>query len=133
MESKRNESTELRPEGGRLMDATLVSMNLRDFMREIKSESAWEKNDRNAITIYKTDGMRIVLIALHEDAVMAKHTADGVISVQVLEGEIIFNTDHQSVVLKKGEMIALHKGEPHSVAAAKESVFLLTLATSAAK
>ncbi|HEY5464327.1 MAG TPA: cupin domain-containing protein [Hanamia sp.] len=133
MEAKHNESTELRPEGGRLMDATLVSMNLRDFVHQIKSESAWEKNDRNAITIYKTDGMRIVLIALHEDALMAKHTADGVISVQVLEGEIIFNTDHQSVVLKKGEMIALHKGEPHSVAAAKESVFLLTLATSPEK
>jgi len=133
MEVKHNESTELRPEGGRLMDATLVSMNLRDFVLQIKSESAWEKNDRNAITIYKTDGMRIVLIALHEDALMAKHTADGVISVQVLEGEIIFNTDHQSVVLKKGEMIALHKGEPHSVAAAKESVFLLTLATSPEK
>jgi len=133
MEAKHNESTELRPEGGRLMDATLVSMNLRDFVLQIKSESAWEKNDRNAITIYKTDGMRIVLIALHEDALMAKHTADGVISVQVLEGEIIFNTDHQSVVLKKGEMIALHKGEPHSVAAAKESVFLLTLATSPEK
>jgi quercetin dioxygenase-like cupin family protein len=74
--------------------------------------------------------MRIVLIALHEDAIIAKHTANGVISVQVLEGEIVFNTDHQSVVLKKGEMIALHKSEPHSVAAAKESVFILTLAIS---
>jgi len=70
-----------------------------------------------------------VLIALHEDAIMAKHTANGVISVQVLDGEIVFNTDHQSVILKKGEMIALHKGEPHSVAAAKESVFLLTIAS----
>lgn len=130
MEVKHNESTELRPEGGRLVDAPLVSLDVPGFIKEIKSEAAWKKNDRNAITIYKTNGMRIVLIALHEDAVMAKHTANGIISVQVLEGEIVFNTDHQSVVLKKGQMIALHKGEPHSVAAAKESVFLLTLASS---
>lgn len=129
MEAKHNESTELRPEGGRIMDAPLVSMNIPDFVRQIKTEAAWRKNDRNAITIYKTEGMRIVLIALHEDAEIATHTANGVISVQVLDGEIVFNTDHQSVVLKKGEMIALHKGEPHSVAAAKESVFLLTLAS----
>ena len=130
MEVKYNESTELRPEGGRLLDATLVSIDIPDFIKQIKNEPAWEKNDRNAMTVYKTDGMRIVLVALHEDAVMARHTANGVISVQVLEGEINFITDGQSVVLKKGQMIALHKGEPHSVAAIKESVFLLTLAAS---
>jgi quercetin dioxygenase-like cupin family protein len=133
MEAKHNESTEQRPEGGRIMDAPLVSMNIPDFVRQIKAEAAWEKNDRNAITIYKTEGMRIVLIALHEDAVMAKHISNGVISIQVLEGEIVFNTEYQSVVLKKGEMIALHKGEPHSVAAAKESVFLLTFASTSNK
>ena len=128
METKHNESTEQRPEGGRLMDAPLVSIDVPGFIREIKNEDAWKKNDRNAITIYKTDCMRMVLIALHEDAVMAKHTANGVISVQVLEGEIIFSAANQSVVLKKGQMVALHKGEPHSVAATKESVFLLTIA-----
>ena len=110
------------------MDAPLVNMDLHDFIKQIKSEPTWEKNDRNAITIYKTAGMRIVLIALHEDAVIAKHTANGVLSVQVLEGEIVFSAANQSVVLKKGQMIAVHKDEPHSVAAIKESVFLLTLA-----
>jgi quercetin dioxygenase-like cupin family protein len=82
------------------------------------------------MTVYKTNGMRIVLIALHEDAVLKKHIADGIISVQILEGEIIFSTDGQSVVIKKGQMIALHKGLPHSIKAIKESVFLLTLTTS---
>ena len=128
METKYNESAEQRPEGGRVMDAPLVSIDVPGFIREIKNEDAWKKNDRNAITIYKTDGMRMVLIALHEDAVMAKHTANGVISVQVWEGEIVFSAANQSVVLKKGQMVALHKGEPHSVAATKESVFLLTIA-----
>ena len=128
METKYNESTDQRPEGGRLIDAPLVNLDIPGFIKEIKSEVAWKKNDRNAITIYKTNGMRIVLIALHEDAVMSKHIANGIISVQVLEGEIFFSAANQSVVLKKGQMIALHKGEPHSVAAAKESVFLLTIA-----
>lgn len=128
MEQKHNESTELRPEGGRVIDAPLVSIDVNDFIKKIKNEPAWEKNDRNAMTIYKTDGMRIVLIALHEDAIMEKHTANGVISVQVLEGEINFNADDRSVSVKKGEMIALHREIPHSMAAVKESVFLLTLA-----
>jgi quercetin dioxygenase-like cupin family protein len=77
--------------------------------------------------------MRIVLVALHEDTLMKKHTNDGIICVQVLEGEINFITDEQPVVLKKGQMITLHKGLAHSVAAIKESVFLLTLNTSSDK
>lgn len=128
MEAKHNESTELRPEGGRLMDAPVVPMNVPEFIRQIKDEPAWKKSDRNAITIYKTNGMRIVLIALHEDAVMEKHTTNGIVSVQVLDGEVTFNTEANSIVLRKGEMIAMHRNVPHSVAATKDSVFLLTVA-----
>jgi quercetin dioxygenase-like cupin family protein len=130
MEIKNNESTDLRPEGTRLMDAPLVSIDIPEFIKQLKEEATWKNSDRNAMTVYKTNGMRIVLIALHEDAVLKKHIADGIISVQILEGEIIFSTDGQSVVIKKGQMIALHKGLPHSIKAIKESVFLLTLTTS---
>lgn len=128
MEVKHNESTELRPEGGRLMDAPVVPVNVPEFIRQIKNEPSWKKSDRNAMTVYKTGGMRIVLVALHEDAVIEKHTTNGIVSVQVLDGEIIFNTEGQSIVLRKGEIIALHRNVPHSVAATKESVFLLTVA-----
>ncbi|MEO9022793.1 MAG: cupin domain-containing protein [Ginsengibacter sp.] len=133
MEVKQNQSTESRPEGDRLTDAPLVNMDLPEFIKKIKNEPAWGKNDRNAITLYKTDEMRIVLIALHKDAIIAKHIANGVISVQVLEGEISFITEQQSVILKAGQMITLHKGEPHSVASIKESVFLLTLVPTLSK
>ncbi len=133
MEIKYNESTELRPEGERVMDAPLVSMDIPELIKRIKDEPAWENNDRNAMTVYKTDGMRIVLVALHKNAIMKRHTAEGIISVQMLEGEINFTTDDKSVKLKKRQMIALHKGLPHSVKAKKKSVFLLTLTTSSDK
>lgn len=128
MEVKHNRSTELRPEGGRIMDAPVVPIDVPDFLRQIKEEPAWENSDRNAMTVYKTNGMRMVLIALHEDAVMEKHTANGVISVQVLDGEINFITENGSNNLTKGQVIALHRKVPHTVAAIKESVFLLTVA-----
>jgi len=128
METKHNESTELRPDGGRLMDAPVVPINVPEFIQTIKSEPAWKKSDRNAMTIYKTNGMRIVLIALHEDAVMEKHTTNGIVSVQLLDEEINFNVNNESFLLKPGQIIALHRNVPHSVAAIKESVFLLTVA-----
>lgn len=128
MKIKKNESTELRPEGARLVDAPSVNIDITEFIRKLKAEGTWQTGDRNAMTVFKTDGMCIVLIALHEEAVIKKHTAEGIISVQVLEGEINFSTDHESTLLRQGGMIALHAGLPHSVKAIKESVFLLTRA-----
>ena len=128
MEIKQNESTELRPEGSRVMDAPVVTIDMPDFLRQIKEEPTWKNSDRNAMTIYKTAEMRMVLIALHEDAVIEKHLANGVISVQVLEGEINFIVNGDSYNLKAGQVIALHRKVHHTVAAIKESVFLLTVA-----
>lgn len=130
MEIKQNESTDLRPEGGRVLDAPLVSIDLNDFIKTIKEEPAWKNKGHNAITVYKTNGLRLVLMAMRKEAVIGRHTADGILSLQVLEGKINFTTDDKSVILEEGHMIALHKGLPHGITAIKESVFLLTLTTS---
>lgn len=109
------------------IDAALVTIDLPALLKQIKEESSWKDSKRNAITVFKTNGLSIVLIALHEGAEMARHIADGIISVQVLEGEIQFNTDLRSVQLSEGQMLTLHKSIPHSLVALKETIFLLTL------
>lgn len=122
-----NESTPQRPEGERLVDAPLVTIDLPKFMRQIKSEPAWLNGTRNAITVFKSDHMRLVLIALHSGAELPTHTADGTISVQVLEGDIQFGTTDEAVQLREGQMVTLHEGIPHNVRAIADSLFLLTL------
>jgi quercetin dioxygenase-like cupin family protein len=129
MEEKFNDATKQRPEGDRLMDAGMVTIDILTFIEQIKHESTWKDKDRNAITVFKTNGMRIVLIALHEGAEMKTHSAEGIISIQVIDGRMKFYTSNQSVELGKGQMLALHKGIPHSVLAIKETIFLLTLTT----
>ena len=129
MEEKHNEATQQRPEGDRPVDAALVTIDLPMFIKQIKKESPWKGSKRNAITVFKTNGLRIVLIALHKGGEMRRHIADGIISVQVLEGQMQFNTDVKSVELNKGQMLALHERIPHSIMAVKETIFLLTLTT----
>lgn len=133
MEEKYNEATPQRPEGDRQVDAQILAIDLPRFIKQIKEETAWKESDRNAITVFKTNGLRIVLIALHKGIEIVRHTADGIISVQVLEGKMQFNTDQQSVELSKGQMLALHERIPHSVLAIEETIFLLTLTTTLAK
>ena len=132
MDEKYNEATAQRPQGDRTVDAPLISIDLGSFIEQIRNEKTWEDSDRNAITVFKTNGMRIVLIALHKNAELARHTANGIISVQVLEGQMIFTTDQQSVELSKGQLLTLHQGIPHSIVAIEETVFLLTLTTTLA-
>lgn len=127
MEIKSNEATPQRPEGDRMLNAPLVEINLNKFIQQIKSESTWAASDRNSVTIFKSETMTIVLIALHKNAELKPHKANGVISVQVLEGKIEFSTEHQSTQIEKGQMIALQENITHSVNAITESCFLLTL------
>lgn len=128
MENKSNHATPLRPEGDRILDASLVEMDLDQYIKQIQSEPAWVTGDRNSVTIFKSDTMRIVLVGLHEGAELKTHTANGIISVQVLEGYIKFTTETRVTELQKGKMLALHKNIPHSVFAVKKTFFLLTVA-----
>jgi quercetin dioxygenase-like cupin family protein len=130
MDNKSNQATPQRPEGDRMLNASLVEMDLNKFIQQVKQEPSWSDSDRNSITIFKSDSMRIVLMGLHEKAELKTHTANGIISVQVLEGSISFVTEERSVTLQKGQMIALQQKIPHSVTALQESFFLLTLAMS---
>lgn len=127
MKEKYTDATPQRPEGDRSIDASLVSIDLPLYMEQIKQEPSWKTGKQNAITVFKTNGLRILLIALHEGTEIAKHTAEGIISIQVLEGHIKFTTDQQSLELTNGQMLALHERIPHSVLAIKEAMFLLTL------
>jgi quercetin dioxygenase-like cupin family protein len=128
MDTRSNEATPQRPEGNRMINAPLLEIDLNKFLTQLKEETTWKESDRNSITIFKSDTMRIVLIGLHENTLLKTHTADGIISVQVLDGLMKFTAEEQTVQLEKGQMIALQRKIPHSVFAVKETFFLLTLA-----
>ena len=128
MENKSNDATPQRPDGERILNAPLVEMDLNKFIEQIKNETTWADSDRNSVTIFKSETMRIVLIGLHENAELKSHKTNGVISVQVLEGKIEFTAEQKSTPIEKGQMIALQENITHSVKALTESCFLLTLA-----
>ena len=130
MDEKFTEAINNRPQGERTLNAPMVTIDLRLFITQIKEEEQWKKTDRNAITIFKSLVMRMVLIALHKGAEMKDHKAAGTINVQVIEGEMQFTTNGQNIILLAGQILVLQEGITHSVLAKKETTFLLTLTTS---
>lgn len=126
MSERSNEPTPQRPGGRRILDAPMVTIDLELLVKQIKEEEAWKEKDRNAITVYNTNGMSVVIMALHNGAELKRHQAQGIITVQVLEGKMKFVTDEETVERSKGQMLTLHEKIPHSVLALEETVFLLT-------
>ena len=134
MERKYNESTPQRPEGDRIVDDSIVEIDLPAYLKSWKEESTWVESDRNAITVFKTDGFTMVLVGLHKGAEMTRHVADGIMSIQLLEGNLIVTGEKRMLVMGAGQMAALHNNVPHSVKAEMDSFFLLTFTnTSEAK
>jgi quercetin dioxygenase-like cupin family protein len=127
MEEKRNESTINRPEGERTVDAPVVPINIPDFIKRIKKEKAWDKNDRNAITVFKSDKLRIILVAMHKKAVMTTERPENIFSVQVLSGKLRLLTYEKKVEVREEEIFVLHANIPYKIEALKRSVFLLTV------
>ncbi|MGN6618603.1 MAG: hypothetical protein ACTHJ5_15635 [Ilyomonas sp.] len=128
MEEKFNESTINRPKGDRLLDASLVTIDLPAYIKQLKEEEAWQKNDRNAITVFKTEGLNIVIVALHQDAVMKPPVAsEGNTSVQVIEGNVLLNVEEQSTKINPQQIVAFREHQPFSITALKETVFVLTM------
>jgi quercetin dioxygenase-like cupin family protein len=127
MDIKINEATRNRPEGTRALDAPGVLVDLDQYKNQLKYEDAWQKNDRNGITVFKTDGCTMVLTALHTGAVIDEYKVKGIVIAQVLEGRIIVNAGSEAVEAAAGQLISLHDQTQHSIEALEESVVLLTV------
>jgi quercetin dioxygenase-like cupin family protein len=83
--------------------------------------------DRTVILL-KTDSLRLIFRALSAGATLPTHKAPGPITVQVLDGHIEFTAGAQTKPVRKGEVLALESGVPHSVKALSHSAILITVA-----
>lgn len=126
MEPKYNEATNNRPDGDRVLDAPFVFSDIEKYSKQLKEEEAWKKNDRNGITIYKTDDLTMVLTWLHKDAVVMDNSIDGLVIIQVLEGKVEFSVENGRTELQAKQLITLHSGIMHTLKALEDSLIMIT-------
>lgn len=132
MHVKTNNATINRPEGTRLIDAPAVLVKIEDYIDQLKDEKAWDKNDRNGITVFKTPGLTMVLSAFHKGAAIKDLQTDGVITLQVIKGAISVTSKGESLTVKEKQILVLHPDAQEEMKAEKDTIILLT-ATSAAQ
>lgn len=72
-------------------------------------------------------GMRAFLLHLHASEEMPEHQVKGPITVQCLQGTVLFSTNEESVELISGSIISLPGGVPHRLVARTASLLLVTV------
>jgi quercetin dioxygenase-like cupin family protein len=87
-----------------------------------------ETGKDRTVTLLKTDSLRVIFRSFSEGASLPTHKASGPITVQVLDGHIEFTAGVQTTPVRKGEVLALESGVPHSVKAVNDSAILITVA-----
>ena len=127
MFSKHNEATPQR-HGDHILDAPAVHIDLHAYRAQLLQEPSWHDSDRNAITLFKTDGLSLVLTALHQGAKMEENTIDSRLTIQVLDGLINVKTSVKSHDLTQGQVLVLHEGIPHTISATSDATLLLIVA-----
>jgi quercetin dioxygenase-like cupin family protein len=126
MEIKRTEATLNRPGGARAIDASYIFTDIAATIDQLKDEKAWDKNDRNGITIFKSGNIRIVISALKAGAFIGENEVEGYMSIQILRGRAVFTTSDGDVSLRENQMVTLHPHVIHSFKAVSDCIVLLS-------
>lgn len=107
---------------------TLKAFNLEEALRRARSESGMQSaTGRVTHMLTRGPGLRIGLIAMKSGSQWQEHKTESRIVIQVIEGHIRFSLKGRACELRKGELLMLEPGIPHSVEALEETAFLLTL------
>ena len=98
------------------------------LLASVDQEEPTQTGQDRTVVLLKTDDLRVVFRSLSEGSALPTHKANGPITVQVLDGSIDFTAGAQTTPLRKGELLALQSGVPHSLRALKKSAILITVA-----
>lgn len=129
MEEKFNHSTRNRPDGARPLDAAILPVDIPRYIDQLKGEQAYDKNGKNAITVFKSDHVTITLLALKqgEDFHPGQNEVTAIMSVYLIAGNLYFESLGEEIKLKEGELITLHQPLSFKAEAILPSICLITL------
>lgn len=112
-----------RPEAG-----PFVHRRLDEEVARLQGEPAWRDGDRNAITLTKGAGLRLLLTALRQGAALNEHRAPAAATLHVISGRMRLRAAGQVLELGSGDVVTMEAGLAHAAEALADTVFLLTIA-----
>jgi len=94
----------------------------------LMEEGAWQRGQRNSITLRKGEGMNVVLVAMKAGDRIEEHAAPGPSSLTVREGRIRFMVAEEVADAGSDTLLTCDADVRHKVEALSDAVCLLTIA-----
>lgn len=112
----------------RSISTSLKQFDLPSLIEKMKDTRSWRKGELKTLTLLNVPGRQIVLTALHEGTEVDSFQTCDSITLQIVEGSILFRTNKESQFLDIGQTLTLYENIKYSFTASEETVVLLTLA-----
>lgn len=110
----------------RLAGTGVQCFQLTELGRGIIAEPEYATHGKDGTTLVKDGGLRVVLEAIRQGARLSEHRAPGRATIHVLDGELRFESEGEVFYLTPGDLLVMPKGNPHTVEAVRDSLYLLT-------
>jgi hypothetical protein len=107
--------------------APVLSFDLAEELASLRNEATYGSHGHNARTLVKHSEFRLVLIALREGYHLHEQQIPERLSIQVQTGALRLHIPTETLDLRGGQLLALDRNLPFSIAALEDSGFLLWL------
>ena len=101
--------------------------DLNEAVRKLKNEPHPATEGHRQIALYHYGSVTQVLFVFEAGGGLEKHSANGVVSIHVLQGALTVVANEQKNELQAGQVLMLAPNVPHDVRASDESQMLLTV------
>jgi hypothetical protein len=108
---------------------SIINFDLPDLIEKIKKSRSWLKGELASMILLKNPDKRILLTALHKETEINSFQSNDSVTIQIIEGKLMFRTPERSVILKRDQFLTLHENIEYSITTDKDTIFLLTLVT----
>ena len=128
MEIETSGSASAFSERSRSNKTALKQFDLPSLIGNMKDAKSWKKGELKTVILLNVPGRQIVLTALHEGTEVDSFQTCDSLTLQIVEGRILFRTGSDSKFLDAGQILTLNDNIKYSFTAREETVVLLTLA-----
>ena len=111
----------------RPFNGSLRTFDLPTLIEKMKRENTWDKGGLNAKILMNKPNKQIVLTVLHKGTEINSFQSNDSITIQVIEGELKFHTQNESITLEKDQMLTLQENIDYSLTTKAETVLLFTI------
>ncbi len=114
-------------------EGSLLSYDLPLLIDTMKQSYTWANGELNALILLRNNDKKIVLTAIHAGTEIMSFQSDDSVTVQIIEGRLMFYIRKDTIILQKGQLMTIDKNINYRMKSQEETVFLLTISNTGSK